>query len=276
MVVSSRYWKPGEDYLHIITDSVRGKIENNDFLTVSEKALSTALGRLVNESTVQPSRLAQFLAKYWMRILWGYSFGRLSRLRKKTIQHLRDYPVEEGSAHKQVVLWHVGFLQALMYGSEGGMDATNLPYSYVSLPLGDAEEIAQRIREKIKSELGKDVSIIIVDTDKTYSLGGFHFTHRRKTIKGIHFLGGFPAYVFGRFFKLKRRATPVAVAGCAVTVEDALEVADVANSRRGFGAGKTVWDMAKKFKVPITHVTWAMLEKMEHKPIVIVRLKKRD
>lgn len=276
MAVSTKYWKPGEDYLHTITASVRGKIRNNDFLVVSEKALSTTLGRLVDESTVQPSHLARFLAEYWTRIVWGYSVGLLSRLRNKTVQHLRGYPVKEGSAHKQVALWHVGFLQALMYGSEGGIDATNLPYAYVSLPLGDAEKIAQKIREKIKSELRKNVNVIIVDTDKTYSLGGFHFTHRHKAIREIHFLGGFPAYVFGRFFRLKRRATPVAVAGCAMTVEDALEVAEVANRRRGFGAGRTVWDMAERFKVPITQVTWSMLEKMEHKPIVIVRLKKQD
>ena len=276
VATSTKYWKPGDDYLHSITASVRGKIRNDDFLTVSEKALSTALGRLVDESTVQPSHLARLLAEYWMRIVWGYSLGLLSRLRNKTVQHLRGYPAKEGSAHKQVALWHVGFLQALMYGSEGGIDATNLPYSYVSLPLGDAEKIAQRIREKIKFELRKDVNVIIVDTDKTYSLGGFHFTHRHKTIRGIHFLGGFLAYVFGRFFRLKRRATPVAVAGCIMTVEDALEVAEVANRRRGFGAGRTVWDMAERFRVPVTHVTWSMLEKMEHKPIVIVRLKKRD
>ena len=269
--VSTRYWKPGEDYLQRIVDSLRNTVEDGDFVTVSEKALSTALGNLIDESPIKPGWLARLLAKYWMRYVWGYALGSLSHLRKKTIRNLRKYPTEEGSAHKQVALEHASFLQALMYGSEGGIDGSNLPYSYVSLPLKNAQSIALTIRERIKSESGKEVVVMIVDTDKTYSLGGFHFTHRSKPIRGIHSLGGFLAYVFGRFFRMKRRATPVALAGSEIEVEEALEIAEMANRCRGFGAGRTVFDMAERFGVSVTGVTWEMLEKIEHKPIVIVR-----
>jgi len=272
VAVSTHYWKPGEDYLTKILDAIRNKIRDGDFVTISEKAISTALGNIIDESKIKPSRLARFLAKYWMRIVWGYALGPLARLRKKTIWHIRRYPIEEGSAHKQVALTHASFLQALMYGSEGGIDANNLPYSYVSLPLKDAQQIAERIRERIKSELDKDVAIMIVDTDKTYSLGGFHFTHRRKPIKGIHSFGGFLAYIIGRRFKMKKRATPIAIAGSKMRVEEALEIAEIANRVRGFGAGITAWDMAERFGVSVTSVTWKMLSKIEHKPIVIVRL----
>ncbi|KPV62980.1 MAG: F420-0:Gamma-glutamyl ligase [Candidatus Bathyarchaeota archaeon BA1] len=164
-----------------------------------------------------------------------------------------------------------GFLQALMFGSEGGIDGSNLPYSYVSLPLRDAQKIAQRIRDCIHSRLGKDVVVMIIDTDKTYSLGGFHFTPRPRPIRGIHSFGGLLAYVIGRLFRMRRRATPVAVAGSEMRMEEALEIAEIANRARGFGAGRTVWDMAEKFGVAITAVTWEMLNKVEHKPIVIVR-----
>jgi F420-0:gamma-glutamyl ligase-like protein len=77
--------------------------------------------------------------------------------------------------------------------------------------------------------------------------------------------------VIGRFFKMKRRATPIAVAGSKISVEEALKIADISNRARGVGAGRTVWDMAETFKAPITGVTWRMLDKVEHKPIVIVR-----
>jgi len=112
---------------------------------------------------------------------------------------------------------------------------------------------------------------VIVDTDKTYSLKGFHFTPRPKPIKGIHSFGGFLAYVLGRFFKLEQRATPVAVAGSKIGVEEALEIANTANRSRGFGAGRTVWDMTKTFGVPLTGVTLEMLDKVKHQPIVIVK-----
>jgi F420-0:gamma-glutamyl ligase-like protein len=112
---------------------------------------------------------------------------------------------------------------------------------------------------------------MVVDTDKTSSFRNFHFTPRPKPIRGIHSCGGFVAYVIGRFFRLKRRATPLALAGRSLTVEEALNIAELANRSRGFGAGRTVWDMAERFKVDLTDVSWEMLERVKHKPVVIVR-----
>jgi len=265
------YWRPGTDYMQKIIDNVRGKIENGDFVTISEKAISTASGNIIDESKVRPSKLAHFIAKYWMRYAWGYILGVLCHLRKKTITHLRSYPVVEGDAHKQLALEHAGFWQALMYGSEGGIDGSNLPYSYVSLPLENAQSIAERIRERLAKELGTTVKVMILDTDKTYSFRNFHFTPRPKPIDGIHSCNGIAAYLTGRFLELKRRATPIALAGCRISVEKALEIAELANRARGFGAGRNVWDMAEAFSVSITNVTWDMLDRVEHKPIVIVR-----
>lgn len=274
VAVTTRYWRSGEDYLHQIVDAIENKVENGDVVTISEKAISTALSNIVDESATKSSWTARLLAKYWMRYIWGYFLGQLCRLRKTTIQHIRKYPTKEGSAHKQVALEHAGLLQALMFGSEGGIDGSNLPYSYVSLPLTNASQIAQKIRSYVESKLGKSVIVMIVDTDKTYSIRGFHFTPRLKPINGIHSSGGFLAYVLGRLFKVKRRATPVAVKGSKMCVEKALEIAKIANRARGFGAGRTVWDMAETFKVSITNVTWDMLNAIEHKPIVIVKAHK--
>ncbi|MFQ6064201.1 MAG: coenzyme F420-0:L-glutamate ligase [Candidatus Bathyarchaeia archaeon] len=274
--IKTVYWRPREDYLQRIVDSIKNKIEYGNIVTVSEKAISTALGNLVDESAIQPSRMASFIAKYWMRLVWGYFLGSLSRLRKRTIQHLRNYPLDEGGAHKQLALERTGLLEALMFGSEGGIDASNLPYSLVSLPLRNASGIAQKIRRHIKNRLGKEVVVMIVDTDRTYSLRTFHFTHRPRPIRGIRSFGGFLSYVIGRFFKMKHRATPVAVAGSQMQVEEALEVAEIANKARGSGAGRTVWDMAERFGVSVTGVTWEMLEKLTHKPIVIVKPMRRE
>lgn len=276
MTITTGYWRPGEDYLQRIADSIENKVQDGDIVTVSEKAISTALGNLVDESTIKPSRTASFIARYWMRLVWGYILGPLSRLRKRTIKHLREYPTREGSAHKQLALEQAGFLEALMYGSEGGIDATNLPYFYVSLPLKNAQEMAQKIRSYVKTRLGRNVGVMIIDTDKTYSLKTFHFTHRPTPINGIHSLGGFVSYVIGRLFKMKRRATPVAVVGSQMGVEEALEIAEIANKARGFGAGRTVWDMVERFGVSLTEVTWDMLDRLEHKPIVIVKPMRRE
>ena len=273
VAVETHYWKPGDDYITQLIQAIAKIVADGDFVTVSEKAVSTALGNLIDEKSVEPSRLARFIARYWMRIVWPYILGPVCHLRQKTIEFLRSYPPEEGSLHKQLALQRNGFLQALMHGSEGAIDGSNLPHSYVSLPLENAPEIAQKLRERIETELGKSVSVAIVDTDKTYSLKGFHFTPRPKPLKGIHSHGGVLAYVAGRSLKLKKRATPLAVAGPQITTEEALEIAKIANRTRGVGAGRTVWDMAETFNVKLTGVTWKMLGSVKHRPVVIIRPK---
>jgi F420-0:gamma-glutamyl ligase-like protein len=273
--VETRYWAPGTDYVQQIIDGVREKVEDDDFVVISEKAVSTALGNIIDENSVKPTLNSKLIARFWMRTVWGYVLGPLCRLKPTFIQHLREYPCGMGSRHKQVALEHYGLFQALMFGSEGGIDASNLAYSYVSLPLKGADRTAQQIRRSLLEELHKRVAVMIADTDKTYSFENFHFTPLPNPIRGIHSLGGFLAYVVGRLLRLKRRATPLAIAGAQLPPEDALQIAEIANRARGFGAGRNVWDMADGFRVPLTGVTWEMLNTVRHKPIVILRSKRR-
>jgi len=274
LAVATKYWRPGQDYLKETVEAVKGKLVNGDFVVVSEKAISTALNGILDESTVKPGLSARFIAGFWMRTCWGYFLGPLCGLKQKLLSQLRRYPLEMGSRHKQVALEREGLLQALMFGSEGGIDGSNLPYSYVSLPLNRADTVAEKIRLLIWSTSRRRVFVMVADTDKTYSLGSFHFSPRRNPMKGIHYFGGFLAYVVGRVLNLKRRATPLAVSGCSLSAEEALRVAEVANRARGFGAGGTVWDMAELFKVPLADVSWEMLETVRHKPVVIIRKKR--
>jgi F420-0:gamma-glutamyl ligase-like protein len=274
LVVTTKYWRPGEDWLEEIVSHVEGKIADGDFVIASEKAISTATSNIVDESKIEPCLDAKLIALVLMRVLWGHFLGYLCHFRKSLLEQLRNYPIEMGSRHKQLALQCSGLLQALMFGSEGGIDGSNLPYSYVSLPLDNADEIAERIRRRIWLILRKKVFVMIVDTDKTYSIGNFHFTPRPNPMNGIHSCGGVVAYVFGRTFRFKKRATPIAVAGCRMSTEKALEMAQVANRARGFGAGRTVWDMAARFKVGLTGVSWEMLDTVKHKPIVILRSKR--
>jgi F420-0:gamma-glutamyl ligase-like protein len=274
LAVATKYWRPGEDYLKEIVKAVVGKIVNGDFVVVSEKAISTALNDILDESRVKPGLGAKFIAGFWMRAFWGYVFGPMCGLRQKLLLQLRRYPLEMGSRHKQVALQRAGLSQALMFGSEGGIDGSNLPYSYVSLPLNRADAIAEKIRVQICAASGRRVFVMVADTDKTYSFRSFHFSPRPNPMRGVHSFGGFVAYVVGRMLKLERRATPLAVSGCSMSAEEALRVAEAANRARGFGAGRTVWDMAETFKVPLADVSWEMLDTVRHKPIVIVRKKR--
>lgn len=269
--IKTKYWRPGQDYIKQIIQAIDGTVANNDIIVLSEKAISTATNNIVDENQTAPTLTAKLAATIWMRTVWGYMLGPACHLKPRLLKQIREYPAIEGSRHKQVALQQAGLLQTLMFGSEGAIDGSNLPYSYVSLPLKNSREIAENIRKEILSRSGKRVSVMIVDTDKTYSLRNFHFTPRPTPIRGIQSGGGFVTYVAGRVLRLRKRATPLAVAGRNLDAEQSLRIAEIANRSRGFGTGRTVWEMAEKFKVALTDVSWEMLDGAKHKPIVLVR-----
>ncbi len=271
LAITTSYWKPGSNYIDKITNAVEGKVKSNDFVVVSEKAISTALGNVIDENKVKASLNAKTISKFWMRIVWGYSLGLLCHFGQRLLQRLRNYPVESGGRHKQVALERAGVLQALMFGSEGGIDGSNLPYAFVSLPLKNAYEIAGKICDEIRLRLNESVCVIVADSDKTYMIANFFFTPRPDPMKGIHSFGGFTTYIVGRALKLRKSSTPLAVAGCAIGASHALAVTNIADKARGSGSGATVWDMATRFKVDVNDVSLEMLSEIRHKPIVIVR-----
>lgn len=271
--IKTEYWKPGDKYLQIIVDSVSREIENGDIVAVSEKALAVAQGRIVDESKATPSIFARSLTVFWMRFAWGYFLGTLCHMRDENMARLRSYPVPEGARHKQICLERSGLFQTLLPFSEGGIDTTNLPYSFASLPLESPTPIALQIQAAIRTELHRGVGVVIVDSDKTYSSHGIHLASRATEIGGMVNLGFF-AYLIGRVFRWKARSTPIAWAGPNLSSDDLLRLAGLANKARGHGAGRTTWEMAARFGVDLTNVTWEMLEQVEHKPIVILRSQK--
>ncbi len=271
--INSKYWCPGENYVKIIVEDIRKNVENKDFIIISEKALSTAMGNYIDENGIHVSFTAKVISRFWMRIIWGYILGFTCHFGKRLILRLRNYPIIEGSRHKQVILQQAGFWDALMWGSEGGIDGSNLPYAYVALPLKNPVKIAEKIQQKIQNKLNKKVIVIIVDTDKTYTFRNFHFTPHSITIKGIHSCGGWITYLVGKALRLKKKSTPIAIGGGTLNVKKALTIANIADKARGAGAGPTVWDMASRFNVGNAETSWKMLKNFSHKPIVIIREK---
>jgi F420-0:gamma-glutamyl ligase-like protein len=275
LAVSTNYWKSHSNYTDKIINAIENKAKDGDFVVVSEKAISTAMGNMVDEAAVKASLTSRVLAHFWMRIIWGYPLGILCGFGQRLLKRLRRYPLGSGSRHKQVALQYAGFWQALMFGSEGGIDGSNLAYSYVSLPLSNADQLGQSIQSQIRHRLQKNVCVIIADTDKTYKFRNFFFTPRPNPLKGIHSLGS-SSYLVGRVFKFKKSSTPLSVAGCNLSASEALKITNIADKARGPGSGATVCDMAARFKVDVDNVSWEMLEAIGHKPIVIVRKNRQE
>jgi F420-0:gamma-glutamyl ligase-like protein len=264
------FWTPGTDFINEVVKALRGKIIDNDIVTISEKAISTALGYLIDESKIKPSIFSRMLAKVWMRIIWGYILGPLCKLKRENLSRIRNYPLDYGSKHKELVLRTSGLLQALRHYSEGGVDASNLPYMLVALPLKNANKIAKEIHEAIRDKLGVKVGVIIVDGDVTFSWRNIHLAPRHIDINGLKHFGGFITFVIGRIFKLRERATPVGVYNVNLDIDEILHISGTSHKLRR-SRGVTVWDIAAQFNTNIYSVTWEMLKKLKHCPIVVFR-----
>ena len=267
--IKTKYWRPGTDYVSEVVKAVEGVLQDGDIVTVSEKAISTAMGSIVDESKFTSGITARFLVSFWTRRIWAGPLGKLAKLKDGTRERLRNFPLIEGSVHKQVSLHYVGLLQSLRHYSEGGIDASNLPYSYVSLPLSKPEGEAVRLHRALSRR--NEVSVIIVDGDTTYSWRNLHLSPRSVPVKGLIHFGGFLAFLLGRMLGFKSRSTPIAHAGESLNPDWALTLANIAHRVRRHGAGRTVWDMAEKLGVGLTEVTWNMLDRVDHYPIVILR-----
>jgi len=196
----------------------------------------------------------------------------MTGLKSQTLMNLKDYPAEEGAAHKQTALWQVGLLQSLRHYSEGGIDASNLPYTYVSLPLGRPIEVADEIRESVLQRTGKKVTVIIMDGDTTHSWRNLHLAPRVVDTPGLIHFGGVLTFIIGRLFGFKARQTPIAVSGEPINPDRALWYAKLFHRLCGGGAGRTVWSMSKNMETSFTGVTWEMLEEVAHFPVTLMRL----
>jgi len=266
------FWRPRTDYVSEIIRITSPHLKEGDIIAVSEKAVSTASGNIFDEADVKPGRIARFLAGPWTRKLWAGPLGKMTSLKNQTRLNLINYPVDEGAAHKQTALWYVGLLQSLRHYSEGGIDASNLPYTYVSLPLSKPIEVADKIRETVFQRTGKEVTVMIMDGDTTHSWRNLHLAPRRVSTPGLIHFGGVMSYIIGRLFGFKSRQTPIAVSGDLVNPDRALWYAKLFHRLCGGGAGRTVWSMSSKMETSLTGVTWEMLEAVDHFPITLMRL----
>jgi F420-0:gamma-glutamyl ligase-like protein len=273
---SSKLWKPNIDLTKTLTKILKGRVKDGDIIVLSEKALAVALGFVFDEKTIKPSKISKIFTFLWMRIVWGLFLAPLCRLKSSTINWIRNYPLEEGSAHKQLTLRVVGLIQTLKPSSEGGIDGSNLPGRLVALPIKNLKPVLINLRKKLVKELGVNLTFMVVDSDRVYILrnrkASLIISTRKTCYKEIVYMG-FLAYILGRIFRrfFRPNATPLLVVGEKIPVNEALIMAEKADRVRGYGAGRTVFEMAENLKTSIDKVTWEMLEKIRHYPIVVIR-----
>ncbi len=267
--VNTGYIKPNEPY-DIIIDTAADLLEENDFFVISETPISVSQGRLVDESMFKPSILSIILADIWSKILWGYVLGPIFRIKTRTIKNLRKLP-PEARTHKKVILEYYGLKHALKPASEAGVDLSNVPGSMVSLLPEDPEGVSKGIASKILSDTGKNITVMIIDTDASYQIFNTKFTSLPIAVEGIRSDMGFFGYLLGRFSRTLG-PTPLGISK-TTDMELMLEIANIAENfhKADENDMETVYDMNNIFKGDVGDVTIEMLDSVKHTPAVIVR-----
>ncbi len=263
--IETGYIKPNEDLSSIINPA-RELMEDGDYLVIAETPVSISQGRLVDESQYTPSLKAKFLTSVWSKYLWGYVLGPVLGIKKRTIKNLRRLP-KETEAHKEVVLQLYGLKHALKPASEAGIDLSNAPGTCVSL----LPENPERVAKEIKSEIEKDVCVMIIDTDATYMKNGKYFTGLPIAIDGIDADNGFFGYLKGQLSE-NMGSTPL---GCSetISVEKGLEMANIAEDyQKSLSTEmKTIHSVKEVLGTEMSEVTIEALDSITHTPAVIIR-----
>ncbi len=276
----SEIWRPKTDFKNKIVEMVRGVALDEDYVVISEKALSVALGLIYDESTIKSDPYSKVVTYLSTRLLWGSLLGRVCRLSPETLRLLRNYPLVDGARHKKLALRVGGLLQALKPTSEAGIDTTNLPGYLASLPLEKPFEIAREIREHVAKRLKVDVRIVIADSDKCYRfkpVPRLILTSRKTEIPSSVNLGPISflvARALDRFFS--PYATPLGFSPRDLDLDELLIVSELADRARGPGAGRTIFEVEKKLGLKATEITWEALDSLPHYPVVVVKKVKRS
>ncbi len=263
--IETGYIKPN-DNLDVIIQPAKRLMEDGDYLVIAETPISVSQNRLVDESKYTPSLTAKFLTVVWSKYLWGYVLGPLLGIKERTIRNLRKLP-KETEAHKEVVLQLYGLKHALKPASEAGIDLSNAPGTYVSLLPENPEKVAKELKEQI----GKEVCVMIIDTDATYMKNGKYFTGLPIAIEGIDADNGFFGYIKGQLSE-NMGSTPL---GCSekMDVESALKIANIAEDyQKSLSTEmKTIHSVKEVLGSEIDEVTIEDLDSITHTPAVIIR-----
>ena len=267
--VKTGYIKPNEPY-DVIIENSKDLLEDGDFLVISETPIAISQGRLVDEAGFKPSLLSFFLADIWSKCIWGYFIGPILGIKKRTIENLKNLPPEARS-HKEVVLRYYGLKHALKPASEAGIDLSNAPGTYVSLLPEKPGEVATDIAGKISNNVGKEVVVIVIDTDATYEFFGKLLTSLPLAVSGIKANFGIFGYLLGRFGKIKG-PTPLGVSK-NFDLNNIMKIAKIADDYQmeNEHSMATVYEMKDAFNGEIDGVTVEMLSSIEHIPAVIIR-----
>jgi coenzyme F420-0:L-glutamate ligase / coenzyme F420-1:gamma-L-glutamate ligase len=178
--------KPGDNLVREILDSCKREqleLNDNDIVIITSKIISKAENSLVQLSSVVPTKRSKAIARLTgkdpveVEIILGQSKEIAAVIPVKKI--MKHYPeiVESISEDKEaaaravenvpsmlLTLTHQGIL-----ATDAGLDYSNNELGNASLLPKDSDESAKKIRKVISDLCGKDVAVVVTDTELAYT-----------------------------------------------------------------------------------------------------------
>jgi coenzyme F420-0:L-glutamate ligase/coenzyme F420-1:gamma-L-glutamate ligase len=143
--------QPGDDLAGMIAGALRAareKIGENDIFVVAQKAISKAEGRIVRLDSIEPSAMAR---------RWAEEHGKDARVVEVILRETRR--VVRMDRGILIAETHHGFVCA-----NAGVDNSNAPPGTVVLLPEDPDRSAEALRQRLQSEFGPHLGVIISDS----------------------------------------------------------------------------------------------------------------
>ena len=193
--------KPGDDLVRLILDKASrtaGGIKDGDIIVVTSKIVSKAYNFLIKLDEVKPSKEAYKLAKKLNmdprfiqavldqsdEILFVFPFYELV---KEGIISLEK--ISKNVARAYEVLKRIPYMLVVRRGNQiytdAGLDFSNNPEGILSALPKNLDKVAKEIRRKIFELTGKDVAVVISDTEMWLSLGSLDFARGSSGIEVV-------------------------------------------------------------------------------------------
>ena len=183
--------RPGDDLARLIVEAAEGQaggLKPGDILVVASKVVSKAMGLMFRLADVEPSpeavelaektggdpRHVQLILESSDRILLAIPFGDLVRSGIVRLDKLAE-DVGRGREALRYAACELAVERGGQIYSNAGIDYSNSPEGYVTVPPADPDGAARELRLRIRELTGLDVPVIISDTEYWFFLGSLDF-----------------------------------------------------------------------------------------------------
>ncbi len=172
--------EPGDNLAEIIIKSVNdeiGGLEDKDIIVLTSKIVSKALGRMRKLSEVKPGKKALTISARtgkdakWLQMIFDEGHQILAIIPLKGIIERHIINASQDSQcgkelveHEQAICVTRG-KDGRIHTCDAGIDGSNHPPDIVSLLPKDPDAEARKIREQIQKLSGKQVAVILADTE---------------------------------------------------------------------------------------------------------------